>query len=160
MKDDAVVVGLDPLVALAVPDDRTAIAEVVGQGVDDLVVEELEQLVARVDQVHLDPQVAEHRGVFAADHAGAVDGDRLRRMVEVEDRVAVEDARMAEVDVRRAIGARAGGEDEGVGPQLRRPPCWSQTSIVCGIDEAGLPAENGYAVAHRKTPAAFRPAVR
>ena len=35
--------------------------------------------------------------------------------VQVEDRVAVEDARMVEIDVRRTIGARAGGDDERVG---------------------------------------------
>jgi hypothetical protein len=57
--------------SLAVPDQYPALAKGVGERIDDLVVEERKELVARVDQIHLDPQVAKDRGVFAADHPGA-----------------------------------------------------------------------------------------
>jgi hypothetical protein len=72
----AVVEGLDQLALLVVADDAALVAEVVREGVDDLVVEDREQLVAGVDEVHLHPEGAEHRRVLAADDAGAVDGDR------------------------------------------------------------------------------------
>ena len=114
-------------------DQHAQVAHVVGQGVDDFVVEKFQQLVAGVDQVDLDAQVAKHRRVFAADDAGAVDRDRLRREVEVQDRVAVENARMAEIDVGRTIGPRAGGN-----ARTRRPS----------------------AVACRRSPSRLRPCAR
>ena len=55
---------------------HAAIAHVVAEGVDDLVIQEFEQLGAGVDQVDLAVEIAEHRRIFAADHAGPVDGHR------------------------------------------------------------------------------------
>ena len=79
VQDHAVVGPFDLLVLLAVADQRAFLAEVIAQGVADLVVEKLQQLVARVDQVQLAAQVAEHRGIFAADDARPVDRDRPGR---------------------------------------------------------------------------------
>jgi hypothetical protein len=106
-----------------VADDDALFAQVVAERVGDLVVEEGQQPVAGVHQVHLDVQVAHDGGVLAADDAGAVDGHAARRVLEPQHRVAVEHARVREVHVRRMVGARAGGDDDMVRPQesRRRP---------------------------------------
>ena len=93
--------GFKALVGFVVAEQHALIAQVIAERIDDFVVEEFQQLVAGVDQIHLHAQVAQHRRVFAADDAGTVDGDRLRRVVEIENRVAVEQAWMVEIDVRQ-----------------------------------------------------------
>ena len=111
------IVGLDALVFFAVADQHPALAQVIGERVDDFVVEEGEQLVPGVDQVHLDAQAAEDRRVLAADHPGPVDRDAARRLLQSQHGVAVDDARMRKIDVRRPVGARPRGEDESIGSQ-------------------------------------------
>jgi hypothetical protein len=94
VEDDLVRVALDRGVGLAVADEGALIAEVIGEGVGDLVVEEGEEAVALVDEVELAAEAAEDRGVLAADDAGAVDGDGARGVIEGEDGVRVEDPRV------------------------------------------------------------------
>ena len=89
VQDHAVVAGLHAGVLLVVADEDALVAQVVAEGVDDFVVEEREQPVAGVDQVHLDVEAGEDRRVLAADDAGAVDGDGARGVAQVQDRVAV-----------------------------------------------------------------------
>ncbi len=62
--------------------DDAHIPQMITQRVDNLVVEELEQFVASVDEIDFDTKPAKHRSVFASDHTGSVDRDRLRRMVQ------------------------------------------------------------------------------
>ena len=118
-------------------------------------------LLAGVDQVDLAAQVAKHRRVFAADDAGAVDRDRLRRERQVEDRVAVEDPRMLEIDVRRAIGPRAGGDHEAVGGDLLAGRPWLRsTSTRVRIDEPGVAGDRPGRGCARRSRAASPPAGR
>ena len=77
-------VPIDPVVLLVVADDHPLLAEVISERIDDLVVQEREQLVSRVDEIRLDAEVAEDRRVLAADDAGAVDGDRVGREAELQ----------------------------------------------------------------------------
>src|SRR5687767_5916639 len=101
MEDDAILLADDLDVLLAVANQSAALAKVVAQGVADFVVQEFEKLLPRVDEVELAAEVAEHRGIFAADDAGAVDRDRFGRVAQAENRIAVEDSRMLEIHVRR-----------------------------------------------------------
>ena len=127
-------VGLDPLaglethqravrqalhrfVFLVVADHHALIAQVVAERVGDLVVEEGQQLRARVHQVHLAAHVAEDAGVLAADHPRAVDENGTGRGGHAEEGIAVEDARVVEIDVARPKGMGTGSDDEGVGGQ-------------------------------------------
>ena len=78
MHAHAAVIGFHAVVFFAVADQHAAFAQVVGQRVDDFVVEKRQQLVTGVDQVDLDAQATKDRGILAADHPGAVDGDAAR----------------------------------------------------------------------------------
>ena len=114
----------------------------ISEGVHDLVVQEREQLASRVDEVRLDPEVAEDRRVLAADDAGAVDGDGVGHEAELQDRVAVENARVGEVNVRRVVGARAHGQDEGVGDVLIAGPLAMLDLDHMVADEVGGPVHD------------------
>ena len=112
MKDDAIVTRFDFLENLAVSNSDTRITHAVAECVDDFVVEKLKQLVSGIDQIQFHVEVAEHRRVFAADNARSIDGHRSRSVFEIQDRVAVEDSRMAEVDVAGAVWSRSCRNDE------------------------------------------------
>ncbi|EAU65622.1 hypothetical protein STIAU_6500 [Stigmatella aurantiaca DW4/3-1] len=112
-----VVGGLHALHLLLVADEHALFAQVVGERIGDLIVQEGQEPVARVDQIHLHPEHAEHGRVLAADDARPIDEHRHRRLVHREDGVRVEDARVGEVQLRWAVGARARGDDEGLGGQ-------------------------------------------
>src|SRR4030095_12692366 len=103
-EDDAVACAFDSLVLFAVSDESAFFAEVVTEGVANLVVEKFKELVAGVDEVELAAEIAEHRGIFAADGARAVDRDGPRGEREVEDGIAVEDAGVGEIDIGGAVG--------------------------------------------------------
>ena len=64
---------------------------------------EAEQTIAIVDQVDLDPQTAENRSIFAADDPGAIYDQGSWSMVELEDGIAIVDARMVEVHIGRTV---------------------------------------------------------
>ena len=69
------------------------------------IVQELEQFLARVHEVHFAAAVAQHRSVLAPHHAGAVDGHRLRHLFHVEERVAIQNPRVTKVNLRRTVRA-------------------------------------------------------
>ena len=114
-EDDAIVARFDPLGDFMVTNQHAPFAEVIAEGIGDFIVEKIEKLVAGVDEIDLHSQVAKHRGVFAANDTGSVNGDRLRGLAEFEDGVAVEDSRVGEIHIGWSVGAGSGGEDEGVG---------------------------------------------
>ena len=147
MQDHAVVAPFDAFVLFVVADERAELTQMVGEGVDDLVVEKLEQLAARVDQVELDAERAKDRGVLAADDAGAVDRDRLRRGSQAEDRLAVEDAWVGEVDVGRPIRARPGGDDGRIALKTFVRPALLLHLDGMWVDEHGVAVHQAHAVA-------------
>lgn len=112
----------------------------------DLVVEEGQQAVLGVDQRDLGAEVDEDRRVLAADHAGTVDRDRERVVRIAEDAVAVANARVREVQLRRTVGPRAGGDHEGIGAQ-RRGGALAIDRQGIGIDETCVAAEHRHLVA-------------
>ena len=112
MQDRSVVARFDVIVFLAMPDDDAALAQVITESIDDFFVQKIKQPIAGVDEIHFDFEVAEHRGVFATDDAGSVNRDRLHMEIDVEDRVAVEDAWVIKVEFRRVIRPRSRRDDE------------------------------------------------
>ncbi|MCY1350667.1 hypothetical protein D9M69_369030 [compost metagenome] len=147
VQDHPVLQALDALVLLVVTDQHVVVAQVVAEGVGDLVVEEAEQLVAVVDQVHQHTQAAEDRGVLGADHPGTVDDDAARRVGQAEDGVAVVDTRMVKVDIRRTIGARTGGDDDLLGHQLFHHAAGADHFHGLLVGEAGGAEEHVDAIA-------------
>src|SRR5207249_7790615 len=126
----------------AVADERPFFAEVIAQRVANLIVKKLQKLLAGVDQIELAAEVAKHRGIFAADDAGAVDRDRPGRERQIENRVAVEDARVIKIDIGWTIGAAADGDDEELGREAFDRPFGLADLDRVRIDEAGLPGVN------------------
>ncbi len=55
-------------------------------------------------QIDLHLHAAEDRGVFATDHPGAVNDHVARLMLQAENRIAVIDARVVEIDIGRMVG--------------------------------------------------------
>src|SRR5690606_33024988 len=109
VQNHTVIHAFDPLVLFVVTNDHVVGAQVVTQRIGDFIVEEVEQLVAVVDQVDQYAQAAEDRGVLGANHPSAVDDDATRRVGQAEDGVAVVDAWVVEVDIRRTVRARTRG---------------------------------------------------
>ena len=87
--DAAVVLELDVVDLGAEADRDAAVAELVDEILDQLLVEELEEARPRLDQGHGDVERAEDRRVFDADHAAAHHGEAARQMRRLDDLVAV-----------------------------------------------------------------------
>ncbi len=83
MHPHTIFVCLDALVVLTMANQHTLLAQMVGQRVDDFIVEKSEQLVARVDEIDLDAQAAKNRRVLAADDPCAVNRNAARRHFEL-----------------------------------------------------------------------------
>src|SRR6202023_1436576 len=97
--------------ALAEPQGGAIFPEMVAELVDNFPVDERHQPVALVDQGHPNAEGGKDAGVFAADYAGADDGQCPRQPIEIEDVVAGEDALAVERDMRVARGLRSGGNN-------------------------------------------------
>ena len=106
MQDHSVVTGFHTVTRLAMSNDDTSLSEMIAECIDDLFIQKIQQSVTVVDQVDFDFQVAKHRGVLAADHARTEDSNGLEMKIDVENRVAVEDAGMIEVDIGGAVRPR------------------------------------------------------
>ena len=89
----ALLVELDPLDLRAEPELDAALPQLVHEFVDDLAVDELEEVLARLDDRHRHVERREDRRVFDADDAGADHRQAARHMRFGGDVVAVEDVR-------------------------------------------------------------------
>ena len=118
MQNHAVFHALDALVLFVVTNQHVVVAQVVGKRVGDFRVEEAEQLIAVVDQVDQHTQATEDRGVLATDHSRSVDDQTTRCVTQAENGVAIVDTRVTKIDIGRAIGTRAGGDNDLLGHQL------------------------------------------
>lgn len=118
VQDHAIVDAFDAVVVFVVAHGDVVVAEVIAQGLGDFRVQEAQQLAAVIHQLHQHTQAAEDRGVFATDHASAVDDELTRGVTQAQDGVAIVDTCMVEIDVGRAIRARTGGDDDVLGHQL------------------------------------------
>ena len=118
VQDYPVVQAFDPLVLFVMAHGDVVVAEVVAQRLGNFRVQEAEQLVAVVHQFHQHPEATEDRGVFTADHAGAVDDQFARGVTQAQDGVAIVDTRVEEIDIHRAVRARTRGDNDVLGHQL------------------------------------------
>ena len=95
---DAIVMRFNLGKALVMPNDHAGLAHLITERINDFVIQKLQELGSSIHQIYFDPKIAEHRRILAADYACPVNGDRLRFHVQVQDRVAIEDSGMTEVD--------------------------------------------------------------
>ena len=123
-------------------DQRAVMAQMIGQRIADFVVEEREQPVAGVEQVDLDAEPGEDRGVFATDNPGTEDDQGARRVRQPENGVRAVDARVTEVDIRRAIRARAGRDNDLLGVDFL------DALVVIAHQQSVLILEAGHAKEH------------
>ena len=87
------------------------------EGAGHLAVEERQQRVPPVDQMHLRPQRGERAGVLAADHPGTDDRQLSRQRLQLEDLVRVVDPVVVERELGRPQGRRPGGDQDVLAPQ-------------------------------------------
>ena len=147
----AVILGNDGFHFFIMPNQHALVSQMISQGIDDLVIQERQQAIAGIDEVHLHAEVAEHRGVFAADDARAIDGDRLGRLFEPQDRITIANTPVGEVHSRRMVRARARGEDEMGGAKLFFGPVMQSNFDGVRIDKGRTAPQNidGVAIVER-----------
>ena len=91
---------------------HAAVAQLVDEILDQLVVDEVEEGRARLDQRHGDVERAEDRRVFDADDAGADHRQAARQLGQIDDLVAVEHVDAVERHVGGPERARADGDQD------------------------------------------------
>ncbi len=141
MHDHAVFGAFDLLELFVVADHHPVVPEVVRERIRHLLIEERQQAVAGVDQIHLDVQAAEDRRIFAADHPGAVNDDVARLMAQFENGVAVVDAWVIEIDAGRMVRTRAAGDHDVVGADGVLGTVHIADADGVGVDEARVTGE-------------------
>jgi hypothetical protein len=97
---------------LAQPQRNPALAQVIRKRVHDFRVDERQQARALVDERDAHPQRGKDAGIFAADDAGADDGEGARQLIEAQDVVADEDALAIKGDMGILGGSGADGEHD------------------------------------------------
>jgi hypothetical protein len=91
---------------------HAAVAQLVGEVLDQFIVDEFQQAGAGLDQRHADIQRAENRCVFHANDTAADTCQAPRQTRNLHDLITVEHARGVERHVRRAIGTGADRDDD------------------------------------------------
>jgi len=115
---------------------------VIRKRIDDFVIQELKQLVSRIDEINLAAKVAKHRCILSANNASAINGDRCGLFLKVKDGVAVENSRMVKVNARRTKGTSAWGQHK-----VARCVLLAIDFDRVFIDESSDPSENGNVIA-------------
>jgi hypothetical protein len=107
-----VVLELDALDLGAEPQRDAAVTELVGEVLDQFVVDELQHAGPLLDQRHRDVERAEDGGIFHADDAGADHRQAARQTRDLDDLVAVEHAGAVERHAVRTMRAGADGDQD------------------------------------------------
>src|SRR5690606_2093939 len=153
---DVALARLQVLNLLVVPNHAPLLAQVVRERFRDLIVQERQQAIVRVDEGDLRTEVDENGRILAPDHACALDRGGKRVLTVTEDRIAVAHAWMGKIELRRMIGARAGRDDD----VLALDTYWiagCRAHLQCvRIDEARLPSEDRNAIALVEAPTTCR----
>ena len=129
------------------PKVDAALAQLVGELLDDLAIDELQKVVARLDDRHRDVERREDRRVLQADDAGADDGEAAWHAQLLHQAVAVDHGLVVEGDVRRAVGLGPHRDDDVVGRDDVRFAARLGDGDGVGVDEAGRAAHRPHAVA-------------
>jgi hypothetical protein len=152
MHHDVVVKRFQLFERLTVSHSDARVAHVIGESVTDFVVEEFKHLGARVDEVQLDLQIAKHRCVLAANHAGSVNGHRFRCFRQIQDGVTVENSRM----LKSISGGRYGRDPVAITNVLHERSWCCRLRVRCESDshpESSRAPEHFHVVAIVKTAA-------
>ncbi len=139
---------LDAFHLLAQPHGHAAVAQVVAERLDDLLVRELQQPVALFNQRYAHAQHREHAGVFHADHAAAHHDQRLGQRLQAQNLVAVDDGLAVHRHFVRDGGLGAHGDDDLAGLECRIGLRALHAHLV-RIDEAGDAVHHVDAVARQ-----------
>src|SRR5215469_1657115 len=113
-----------------------AVAEVIAERFDDLLVGEFEELGALFNDGDADAEDGEHAGILDADNAAAYNDESAREGGQVEDLVAVDDGAAVDGHLGRGSGTRADGDD-GVISLERGVAGRTFDAHMRGIDEMG-----------------------
>ena len=138
----AVIVRHNPFVLLVVSDQHPLFTQVIAQRIHDLVVQEGQQTVQAVNQVHLDLQTSENGCILAADHPRSVDCHRPGMFLKRHYRIAVHNARMREIHVRRVVWPCTGGNDESVRAVTPHTPVLQKDLNSMTVLERGAPVDH------------------
>ena len=95
------VITIDRFILFVMSNQHTVIAQVITQGVRNLVIQEREQASSGVDQVHFHTQTGENRGVFGTNHARAINDQGAGRVGQIQNGIRVVDTVVTEVHIRR-----------------------------------------------------------
>ena len=106
---------VDALDGFAEPEAHTAIAQVMGEFIDDFAIEKAEDVGASIDQGHADIERTEHGGIFDADHARTHHHHGARQLLHVEDIVAIDHIRVVEGNAGWLHGTRTGRDQNLIG---------------------------------------------
>ncbi len=131
----------------AEPQRHVAVAQIVGELLDQLAIDEVEEGRARLDQRHGDVEGAEDRRIFDADHPGPDDGHAARQARQVDDLVRIEDRRAVERHVIGAERVRAAGDEGELGSVDVRFAVLARHLDAVRPDVAGLAARRLHGVA-------------
>ena len=108
----AVVRGLNLGVIFIMPNHHPIVAQVIAEGINNLIIQKGEQPIARINKVDLDAQAAKDRRIFTANDAGPKNRDRTGIARVGQDRVTIQNARVGKINVNRVVGPCAGGDHE------------------------------------------------
>jgi hypothetical protein len=97
--------------------DEVAVAQIVGEFLDQLAVDEIEKAAARLDQRDRNVERVEDGGIFDADHAGADHREAARQRRQVDDLVTVEHGLAVKRHIVRPVWPRAAG-DQNIGAAI------------------------------------------
>jgi len=139
----AVGASLDRADLFAKPQREPETAQVVAEGVDEFVVDEIEQLGALVDEGDTHAERRGHRRVLHTDHTRAHDSHGRRNTSDAGDAIRIDDCLVVEVDTRRSRGPRADGDHDLVGT----PGLWTRPADLQGVRiEEGGPSDHHFHV--------------
>ncbi len=86
-------------------------------------IEKRQQTVAAIDEGDFDSERHENRSIFAADDAAADNGEALGNAVHLQKCVRIKGMDIVERDFRRAMGLRAGGDQNDFAAKTARSIC-------------------------------------
>ena len=139
-------VELDPLDLMPKAHGDSVLAHAVLERFADLLVNDIEQFLAPVDQRHRDAKRGEDAGVLRTDDAAAYDGQRLGNLGQVQDPVAIHDALLVERYVCGPRRARPRGQNDFVGADFDDGALGMDRKRV-GVNEVCDAVEQLYVVA-------------
>src|SRR5271170_2215530 len=125
-----------------------AVAQVVTKCFDDLLIGEFKQLGALLNQCDTHTERGEHAGVFHANNAAADDNQRLRKILQLEDLVAVDDGLSIDGDLGIAGRLGADTDDDLFGMEGIGAACAVDAERI-GVNKTGNAGQHIHTIARQ-----------